>query len=77
MTAPILHCIKCGGRMIESKALEEIYSGTPDFTGGEVVTMSPSGRARLIDCLKCEKCGWSVTHNTGVTGAAGDAERSA
>lgn len=54
-------CRKCGGSMKPSKAIEQTYTGSPDFIGGEVVTISPGGTGKLIDCLKCEKCGWSVT----------------
>ena len=41
-------------------ALEQTYTGSPDFPGGKVVTMSPGGPGRLVECMKCEKCGWSV-----------------
>lgn len=54
-------CYRCGGEMKPGKAIEQTYSGSPDFIGGAVVTMSPGGKGRLIDCLKCEKCGHSVT----------------
>lgn len=55
-------CNKCGGDMIKSKAIEQTYtSGLPDFIGDEVgITMSPSGSGKLIDCMKCKECGWSV-----------------
>ncbi len=54
------HCKKCGGEMKQGKALEQSFSGKPDFIGGSVCTVSPDGTANLIDCMKCEKCGWSV-----------------
>ena len=54
-------CKKCGGTMKPSKAIEQTYTGSPDFVGGPVVTMSAGGPGKLVDCLKCEKCGWSVT----------------
>ena len=56
-------CKKCGGTMKPSKALQQTYtSGMPDFPGDDVgVTISAGGPGKLIDCLKCEKCGWSVT----------------
>lgn len=47
--------------MTKPKAIQETYVGTPDFVGGEVCTISPGGPGKLVDCLKCEKCGWSVT----------------
>ena len=53
-------CRRCGGRMKRGIALEQTYTGSPDFPGGEVVTMSPGGPGRLVECMKCEKCGWSV-----------------
>lgn len=58
-------CPKCPGNMLPGKALENILTGSPDFIGGEAVTMSPSGRAKLVDCLKCERCGFSVTKGEG------------
>lgn len=54
------HCRRCGGRMKRGIALEQTYTGSPDFPGGKVVTMSPGGPGRLVECMKCEKCGWSV-----------------
>lgn len=54
-------CAKCGGEMKPGKAIAQTYSGTPDFPGGEVVTMSPSGPGKLVDCVKCELCGFSKT----------------
>ncbi len=54
-------CRRCGGRMKRGIALEQTYTGSPDFPGGEAVTMSPGGSGRLVECMKCEKCGWSVT----------------
>lgn len=54
-------CRKCGGVMGPGKAIGQTYRGTPDFPGGEVVTMSPGGPGKLMDCWKCESCGWSTT----------------
>lgn len=56
-------CRRCGGEMVPSKAIAQTYTGTPDFPGKEVVTLSPRGPGRLVDCLKCRQCGWSVTPN--------------
>lgn len=56
-----MKCKRCNGEMKPGKAIEQTYTGIPDFIGGDVVTMSPGGPGRLIDCLKCSKCGWSVT----------------
>lgn len=57
------YCKKCNGRMKVSKAIQEtVVVGAPDFcddVGGQ--TMSAGGPGKLIDCLKCQDCGWSVT----------------
>lgn len=52
-------CKKCGGAMKRGVAMEQTFTGTPDFAGGEVVTMSPGGSGKLVACLKCSSCGWS------------------
>lgn len=72
-------CRRCGGQMRRGKAIAQTFDGVPDFPGGEVVTISPSGPGRLIDCLKCSTCGHSVTANAGdhrsaACGASGGAE---
>lgn len=55
-------CKKCGGAMKPGKAIEQTWTGTPDFYGdARAVTMSPGGMGKLIDCMKCEDCGWSIT----------------
>ena len=51
----------CQGKMLPGKAIRETLAGLSDFPGGEVVTLSPGGAGKLIDCLKCTQCGWSVT----------------
>jgi hypothetical protein len=54
-------CKKCGGEMVIGQALENNLSGIPDFIGDKYpVTVSPDGTAKLISCLKCKNCGWSV-----------------
>lgn len=53
-------CKCCGGAMAPGQALEQTFAGIPDFPGGAVVTMSPRGPGKLVDCMKCENCGWSV-----------------
>jgi len=55
-------CKKCGGAMKPGKAIAQTYSaGTPDFPGDRHgMTCSPGGPGKLVDCLKCEACGWSV-----------------
>lgn len=56
-------CRKCGGTMQPGHALGQTYtSGTPDDLGAtDGQTMSVGGPGVLIDCRKCEDCGWSVT----------------
>ena len=54
-------CRKCEVPLIKGIALVPIYTGTPDFLGDtQVVTMSPSGNSKLVACLKCPACGWSI-----------------
>jgi hypothetical protein len=54
-------CRKCGAPMQPGVAFAQTYSGSGDFGRDDVVTMSPGGPGRLIECLKCSGCGWSVT----------------
>lgn len=54
-------CKPCGGEMKPGRAIAETLTGVPDFPDGEVCTVSAGGPGRLIDCLKCSACGWSVT----------------
>lgn len=50
----------CTGTMKPSKAVgQTVVGGVPDL--GEVATFSPGGPGVLIDCLKCDQCGHSVT----------------
>ena len=53
-------CKKCGGELKPGKALMQTVSGSPDFADGEVITLSPCGTGKLIDCIKCSACGHSV-----------------
>ena len=56
-------CRKCGGTMRSSKALAQtLTAGTPDFPDDtHASTFSAGGPGELINCMKCEACGWSVT----------------
>jgi len=48
--------------MVPGKAIENTYVGLPDFIGDtHICTVSPGGPGKLVDCLKCPSCGWSVT----------------
>lgn len=58
-------CRRCGGEMKPSKAIENTYTGTPDFPDGDVVTISLGGPGKLVDCLKCRQCGHSVRAEKG------------
>lgn len=58
----VRRCKKCGGWMKPGKAMQQTSVGIPEWPGElRVVTMSPGGSGNLIDCAKCEVCGWSVT----------------
>ncbi len=52
-------CRHCQGQMREGIALESTIVGVPDFTSGEVVTLSEGGPGRLVAVMKCTECGWS------------------
>lgn len=55
-------CRRCGGIMRPGKAMGQTVTGLPDFAGDNVaVTVSPGGPGRLLDCLKCEACGHSIS----------------
>ena len=57
--------------MSKGRAIKQTWKCAPYFlreTRG--VTMLPGGPGELIDCLKCEKCGWSMTYNADITGDA-------
>ena len=55
-------CRKCGGEMREGIAIIQTYTfGEPDFFGDtRGITASPGGPGKIVECLKCESCGWSV-----------------
>ena len=55
-----LSCTRCGGEMKPGQALESTLVGEPDDIG-ECVTVSPGGQGKLVPCMKCAECGWSVT----------------
>ena len=43
-------------------AMESTFTGSPDFIGGAVVTLSAGGPGRLVECgRKCSECGHSET----------------
>lgn len=57
-------CRHCGGGMKPGKAIAQTWGGTPEWPGDPIYTMSFEGPGRLIDCLKCEKCGYSISVGT-------------
>lgn len=58
-----INCKKCGGTMAAGKAIEQTYTGVlVDFPGDKsTITLSAGGPGKLVDCMKCKNCGWSVT----------------
>lgn len=62
LAASTFLCRKCGGEMRPGAATEQTWrAGVPDLGGDEIRTMNPGGPGRIVECLKCSKCGWSVT----------------
>lgn len=55
-------CRRCGSNMAPGIAIEQTYTGIPDFPGDKVVTLWPGGPGCVIQCLKCPACGWSVAN---------------
>lgn len=54
-------CLRCDGTLAEGVAIQETLTGVPDFPGGAVATVSPGGPGRLVPCMKCVKCGYSLS----------------
>jgi hypothetical protein len=56
-------CRKCGAQMLPGVALVNRLIGVPDFIGDKsAVTVSPDPKQPVrLRCLKCTRCGWSVT----------------
>lgn len=45
-------------------ALENTLTGMPDFIGSdEVITLHYGGPGKIIECLKCPNCGFSIYKN--------------
>jgi len=55
---------KCNGNMKKSKALIETFvGGMLDFPNDKYpVTVHAGGSGKLVDCWKCEKCGYSIRY---------------
>lgn len=61
----ITRCPRCNGEMKPGIAMGQTLHGMPDFIGSkDVVTVSLGGPGKLIDCMKCVNCGYSVTANS-------------
>ena len=55
-------CPKCKVKLKKGIAIEQTWTGSPDFIGSkDVVTLSPGGSGKVIGCWKCSKCGYSIT----------------
>lgn len=59
-------CRRCKVPMVVGKATEQTWvMGVPDFPGNTInsigQTLNVGGPGKLIECLKCPKCGHSVT----------------
>lgn len=52
-------CPRCGYELLAGQALAQTHTGSPDFIGGPVVTLSYGGPGKIIPCLKCPTCGYS------------------
>lgn len=63
MVRQVRQCRRCGGRMHNGIAMGQTFSaGGPDFPGDTTgMTISPGGAGSIVNCLKCEDCGWSVS----------------
>ena len=55
-----MNCKQCKCQLKPGKAIQNTVTGMADFIGGSVITFRPGGPGRLIDCLKCHLCGYSV-----------------
>lgn len=55
-------CPRCGVKLSVGKAIQSTFAGgIPDFIGGSVVTVSLGGPGKIVSCLKCSECGYSIT----------------
>lgn len=61
MTAPT--CRHCHTPLTPGIAMGQTYvGGVPDFPGENTIsTISAGGPGVVVQVLKCQKCGWSVT----------------
>lgn len=60
-TTPPPHCPEHKKILKPGIAIENTYAGEPDFIGDDrAITMHPGGMGKVIRCLKCPDCGFSV-----------------
>ena len=54
-------CNKCGGNYHPARALVNTTVAAIDFSDIDIYgdTLSRSGPAKMVDCMKCESCGHS------------------
>lgn len=52
-------CIRCRVPLEPGIALVQTTRSSSDLGG--IYTVSPGGPGRIVQCLKCPNCGWSVT----------------
>lgn len=56
-----MNCVKCLSILKQGIAIENTVTGIPDFIGDkDNCTISAGGSGKLIPCLKCPNCGYSV-----------------
>lgn len=56
------NCPHDGATLVPGIALVQTWRvGVPDLGGDLIRTMSPGGPGRIIPCLKCPACGYSVS----------------
>jgi DNA-directed RNA polymerase subunit RPC12/RpoP len=54
-------CPRCKVKLKKGIAIEQTFSGMPDFLSSkDVVTLSLGGSGKVINCWKCPKCGYSI-----------------
>lgn len=56
------YCIKCNIELKPGIALKQTISGIPDFPNdNKPITLHADGPGCIKSCLKCPKCGWSIS----------------
>jgi hypothetical protein len=57
-------CPKCKTEMRPGKAIQQTWTpGAADFIGDKTIcTWSAGGPGKLVNCMKCHECGFSVSY---------------